>query len=167
MALIARRRGISEKDWKRLVQVYGRKGAYELVTKFGKLALWVLPPKGMKVGKLGSPEDKELPETFYKSWGEFAYKLLEAKIDPAEHKDEFLEEWELSLKYLPQDEALKMAGVLAREIKAKAVPPPPAVRPPPPAVPVPPEGLDKLIWELNTGRITYDQYERKVRELRK
>lgn len=111
--------------------------------------------------------EEERPKEYFKCWAAYSALLLDKGVDPAEHRAEFDEEWELSMSFLPQEEAEKMAQVLAKEVAAKAVPLPPKLKPPPPAVPVPPEGLDKLIWEFNTGRIPYDEYERRAKELKK
>ena len=106
-----------------------------------------------------------------KCWDTFKLILEVAGLKPEEHKAQFEEEWELSMRYLPQDEAHDMAELIAKEVVKQAIPPPvvkvPKVVGPPPKVPVPPQGLDRLIWELNTGAITHKEYERRARELRK
>lgn len=117
--------------------------------------------------RFGLEPERERGVVYSKCWDLYA-KLLRANgVDPAERKAEFDEEWALSMGFLSQEDAVKVAEVLAKEVAARAVPLPPKLRPPPPMVPVPRQGLERLIWDFNTGKISLEEYRRRARELQK
>jgi len=99
-------------------------------------------------------------------WKEFASILSkEGKMNPDEWRSAFEEEWNLSLKELPPEQAQRVAVLFAREVITKGVPLPPKLRPPPVAVSVQAGPLDLLVRDFLEGKIDYETYHRRAREL--
>ena len=105
----------------------------------------------------GEPNKQQL-------WERFASVLLkDGKMYADEWREAFEEEWNLSLRWLPLEQAERMIVVLAREVVQKGVPLPPKLAPPPVAGTVGEGPLDLLIRDFLEGKIDYDTYQRRAR----